>query len=61
MRVSIWKENIRKEYAEKCLAEEIVHQKVDLPAVNDRAGLATYFKFHSSDYRWEHPRYKGVV
>ena len=49
------------EYAEKCLAEEIVHQKVDLPAVNDRAGLATYFKFHSSDYRWEHPRYKGVV
>ena len=49
------------EYAEKCLAEEIVHQKVDLPAVNDRVGLATYFKFHSSDYRWEHPRYKGVV
>ena len=49
------------EYAEKCLAEEIVHQKVDLLAVNDRAGLATYFKFHSSDYRWEHPRYKGVV
>ena len=49
------------EYAEKCLAEEIVHQKVDLPAVNDRAGLATYFKFHSSDYRWESPRYRGVV
>ena len=23
--------------------------------------LATYFRFHSSDYRWEHPRYKGVV
>ena len=49
------------EYAEKCLVAEITRQKVDLPAVNDRAGLATYFKFHSSDYRWEHPRYKGVV
>lgn len=49
------------EYAEKCLVAEVMRQKVDLPAVNDRAGLATYFKFHSSDYRWEHPRYKGAV
>lgn len=49
------------EYAEKCLAEEMTRRKVDLPAMNDRAGLATYFKFHSSDYRWETPRYKGAV
>ena len=40
---------------ENYLVEEITRQKVDLPAANDRAGLATYFKFHSSDYRWESP------
>ena len=49
------------EYAEKCLAEEIVHQKVDYRLLTTGRELATYFKFHSSDYRWEHPRYKGVV
>ncbi len=43
------------------LIKEVTRQKVDLPAMNDRAGLATYFKFHSSDYRWDSPRYKGVV
>ena len=31
------------EYAEKCLAEEIVHQKVDLPAVNDPGGIGYVF------------------
>ena len=41
--------------------EEITRQKIDLTAANDRAGLATYFKFHSSDYRWESLRYRGVV
>lgn len=46
---------------EKYLIAEITRQKVDLPSVNDRTGLATYFKFHSSDYRWESPRFKGVV
>lgn len=65
-RIGMWKKHPElrytlQEYAEKCLVAEITRQKVDLPAVNDRAGLATYFKFHSSDYRWEHPRYKGVV
>ena len=30
-------------------------------AINDRAGLATYFKFHTSDYRWDSPRYKGAI
>ena len=46
---------------EEYLVKEVTRQKVDLPAMNDRAGLATYFKFHSSDYRWDSPRYKGVV
>ncbi len=50
-----------RESDENYLAEEITRQKIDLPAANDRAGLATYFKFHSSDYRWESPRYRGVV
>ena len=43
------------------LIAELTRRKIDLPATNDRAGLATYFKFHQSDYRWESPRYKGVV
>lgn len=46
---------------ESYLIKEVTRQKIDLPAINDRAGLATYFKFHSSDYRWESPRYKGAV
>ena len=50
-----------RESDENYLVEEITRQKIDLPAANDRAGLATYFKFHSSDYRWESPRYRGVV
>lgn len=44
-----------------CLITEITRQQIDLPATNDRAGLATYFQFHKSDYRWEQPRYKGAV
>lgn len=43
------------------LIAEITRQQIDIPAMNDRAGLATYFQFHKSDYRWEHPRYKGAV
>lgn len=43
------------------LVDEITRRIVDLPAMNDRAGLATYFQFHTSDYRWEHPRYKGAI
>ena len=46
---------------EDYLIKEVTRRKVDLPAMNDRAGLATYFKFHSSDYHWDTPRYKGVV
>ena len=46
---------------EDYLIKEVTRQKVGLPAMNDRAGLATYFKFHSSDYRWDSPRYKGAV
>ena len=34
---------------EDYLIKEMTRQKVELPAMNDRVGLATYFKFHSSD------------
>lgn len=50
-----------RESDENYLVEEITRQKIDFPATNDRTGLATYFKFHSSDYRWKKPRYRGVV
>lgn len=46
---------------EDYLIKELTRQKIDLPAMNDRAGLATYFKFRSSDYRWSTPRYKGAI
>lgn len=53
--------NTLQEYGENRLIAQLAEQKVDLPVANDRAGLATYFKFHESDYRWESPRYRGVV
>lgn len=46
---------------EDYLVRELTRRKVDHPAMNDRAGLSTYFKFHRSDYRWKTPRYKGAV
>lgn len=46
---------------ENALIAQISRQKVDLPTDNDRAGLATYFKFHQEDYHWETPRYRGAV
>ena len=52
---------ILQEAAENYLVAAINRRKIDWPAMNDRAGLATYFKFHTSDYRWERPRYKGIV
>lgn len=33
------------------LITELTRRKIDLPATHDRAGLATYFRFHQSDYR----------
>lgn len=49
------------EYGENSLIVQLTRQKVDLPVANDRVGLATYFKFHESDYRWKSLRYRGVV
>lgn len=49
------------EYREDQLATEMTDREIGQPAVDDRAGLATYFKFHKSDYKWDSPRYKGAV
>ncbi len=48
-------------YTDSLLIDEVTRRIIDEPAMNDRAGLATYFKFHSSNYRWDIPRYKGAV
>ena len=46
---------------EDMLLSEIMRRKVLLPGSTDKAGLATYFKFHKADYQWETPRYRGIV
>ncbi len=48
-------------YDERYLLAEIRRLKLEIPSMNDRVGWATYFKFHQSDYRWSHPKYKGIV
>ena len=48
-------------YRDMSLVTELTRQTVDLPAVNDKAGLATYFKFHQPRYRWDKPRFKGAL
>lgn len=48
-------------YDEDYLLAGIRRLKVEIPSMNDRVGWATYFRFHQSDYRWEHPKYKGIV
>ncbi|MDD3039447.1 peptidylprolyl isomerase [Bacteroides sp.] len=49
------------EYEENYLVTEVKRQQVDLPSMNDRAGLATYFNFHQANYRWVSPKFKGIV
>lgn len=53
--------NTFREFEENELVANLTYQKIDLPVKNDRAALATYFKFHQADYNWKTPRYRGVV
>ncbi len=48
-------------HGESYLAELVMKLNVDYQAMTDKIGLATYFKLHSSDYRWDTPRYKGII
>lgn len=50
-----------KEYHDGLLLYEISRREVWDKAANDKEGLEAYFKSHKSKYKWDAPRYKGVV
>lgn len=49
------------EYHDGLLLYEISNREVWEKAAKDEVGLQNYFKSHKSDYKWDTPRYKGVV
>ncbi len=49
------------EYHDGLLLYEISNREVWEKAAKDEVGLQNYFKSHKSDYKWDAPRYKGVV
>lgn len=49
------------EYHDGLLLYEISVKEIWDKAANDKAGLAAYFKANKSKYKWDEPRYKGVV
>ncbi len=53
--------NLMREYHDGILLFEISNQKVWEKAVEDREGLAAYFKANKADYRWDKPRFKGAL
>lgn len=54
-------ERLIKVYKETLLLSEIVRKEVTDRARTDQAGLSAYFSVHRKDYRWAHPRFKGMV
>ena len=49
------------EYHDGLLLYEVSTREVWDKAARDTAGLEAYFKDHKSKYKWDSPRYKGVV
>lgn len=49
------------EYHDGLLLYEISTKEVWDKAAKDTAGLEAYFKEHKSEYKWDAPRYRGVV
>lgn len=49
------------EYHDGLLLYEISTREVWEKAARDTAGLEAYFKANKSDYKWDAPRYRGVV
>ena len=52
---------IMNEYADGLLFFEVMNRNVWNKAQTDNAGLEAYFNKHKAAYKWETPRYKGVV
>lgn len=52
---------LNKEYLEGPLLFEISSRKVWDKAAKDEAGLANYFKKNKKKYKWDEPRFKGMV
>lgn len=50
-----------KEYHDGLLLVEMSNRTVWEKAVNDEAGLQSYFARNKKKYRWEQPRFKGVA
>lgn len=49
------------EYHDGLLLYEISNREIWDKAAKDEDGLQNYFKVHKSAYKWDEPRYKGVV
>ena len=49
------------EYHDGLLLYEISTREVWDKAAKDTVGLEAYFKAHKSKYKWDEPRYRGVV
>jgi len=48
-------------YKDSLLLSLINQKEVLSKARTDRAGLSAYFSVHKKDYRWDRPRFRGVV
>jgi peptidyl-prolyl cis-trans isomerase SurA len=48
-------------YENALLLSEITRMEVTGKARTDRAGLSAYYSLHKNDYRWAHPRFRGMV
>lgn len=54
-------DNLVREYHDGLLLYEISNREVWDKAAKDEAGLKAYFKKHKKQYKWDEPRYKGMV
>ncbi len=50
-----------KKYRDSVLVAEITSREIGEPARKNESGLVTYFDSNKSDYRWDEPRFRGVL